>query len=253
MQVGIQINKALINFAEQLAKISPLAKAENAFHSWHYLRHNARRLEHLASLEIPVAGKTVLEIGAGIGDHSHYYIDRGCKITITEARSENLDYLKSRYPQADIRHLDLESPAGFPPESFDVIHAYGILYHLSKPEPALDFMACRCKEFLFLETCVSFGPGDAINLVQEPQHSFTQSFIGVGCRPTRGWLHQQLKKRFEYVYVPQTQPNHEEFPIDWNAPEKHKNLSRSVFIASRQPLFNPRLLDYLPMSQLRHY
>lgn len=78
------------------------------FHSDHYLRHNARRLEHLASLRIPVAGMTVLEVGAGIGDHSHYYIDRGCSITITEARAENLDYLKRRYPDVHVRFLDMD-------------------------------------------------------------------------------------------------------------------------------------------------
>src|ERR1700689_3147468 len=38
-----------------------------AFRSNQYLRHNARRLEHLASLRIPVAGMSVLEVGAGIG------------------------------------------------------------------------------------------------------------------------------------------------------------------------------------------
>ena len=46
------------------------------FHSHHYMRHNARRLEHLASLQIPVDGRTVLEVGAGIGDLSHFYLDR---------------------------------------------------------------------------------------------------------------------------------------------------------------------------------
>ena len=30
------------------------------FHSHHYLRHNARRLEHLASLGLPVRGLSVL-------------------------------------------------------------------------------------------------------------------------------------------------------------------------------------------------
>jgi hypothetical protein len=68
-----------------------------SFHTLHYLRHNARRLEHLASLQVPVAGKSVLEVGAGIADHSHYYMDRDCTITITEARKENLQYLKMRY------------------------------------------------------------------------------------------------------------------------------------------------------------
>src|SRR6266540_6367515 len=81
-----------------------------AFHNHEYLRHNARRQEHLASLGIPVAGRSVLEVSAGIGDHSHYFLDRGCQLTITEAREENLRVLRRRYPSADIQRLDLEDP-----------------------------------------------------------------------------------------------------------------------------------------------
>jgi hypothetical protein len=36
------------------------ALALESFHSDHYLRHNARRLEHLATLNISVSGKRVL-------------------------------------------------------------------------------------------------------------------------------------------------------------------------------------------------
>src|SRR5262245_43859922 len=91
------------------------------FHSDHYLRHNARRLEHLASLRIPVAGLSVLEVGAGIGEHSHYYTDRGCQLTITEARQENLRLISQRYPNCTVRVLDMERPQldGGP---FDLIH-----------------------------------------------------------------------------------------------------------------------------------
>src|ERR1700690_221318 len=79
-----------------------------AFHNHHYLRHNARRLEHLASLRIPVAGSSVLEVGAGIGEHSHYYIERECRIRITEAREDNLAQIRSRYPHSRVQMLDME-------------------------------------------------------------------------------------------------------------------------------------------------
>jgi hypothetical protein len=45
------------------------------FHSPDYIRHNARRLEHLASLRLPIHDATVLEIGAGIGDHTTFYLE----------------------------------------------------------------------------------------------------------------------------------------------------------------------------------
>src|SRR5688572_10851078 len=65
------------------------AQATELFHAPSYLRHNARRLEHLATLGLPIAGSTVLEVGAGIGDHTSFYLDRGCTVTTVEAREAN--------------------------------------------------------------------------------------------------------------------------------------------------------------------
>lgn len=224
------------------------------FHSLHYLRHNARRLEHLASLRIPVAGMTVLEVGAGIGDHSHYYLDRGCSVAITEAREENLTYLRQRYPSGNVQFLDMESPSSVEGSPFDVVHCYGLLYHLSKPKEALAFLAQNTRRMLFLETCVSFGENEGINLTGELQSSPTQAYSGTGCRPTRTWLFRELQALFEYVYLPITQPCHSEFPLDWTAPQTHNaGLQRAVFIASRESLVNDALTSSLLLQQTRHH
>jgi methyltransferase family protein len=228
-----------------------------AFHSQVYQRHNARRLEHLSSLRIPVADKTVLEVGAGIGDHTSYYLDRGCKVTITDARAANLAILHRRYPQETVMPLDMERPPteGILGSPFNVIHCYGLLYHLNDPQRALAFLAENSSGLLLLETCVSFGSENAINLVPEDGGDPTQSVSGTGCRPTRPWLWEQLHSHFPHVYCPKTQPNHEEFPIDWSATEKYHpphELIRSIFIASRQELRNPLLIPDLLDLQTRH-
>ena len=234
-------------------KLNAVIDPAYSFHSHHYLRHNARRLEHLASLGISVAGMRVLEVGAGIGDHSEYYLDRGCEIVITEARQENLKYLRRRYPEQIVEWLDLEQPVSIGGAPFDVVHCYGLLYHLNNPGQALDYMSRHCKHMLFLETCVSFGGEKGINPVSEKQSDFTQAVSGKGCRPTRPWLFEKLQSLFDYVYVTTTQPNHNEFPLDWTAPGKHTaSLSRAVFVSSRQPLQNERLSAGLLDHQERH-
>jgi SAM-dependent methyltransferase len=223
------------------------------FHSDGYLRHNARRLEHLSSLNINVAGMSVLEVGAGIGDHSHYYIDRQCKITITEARSENLRYLKKRYPEENIQFLDMENPVDIETSPFDIVHCYGLLYHLSNPQEALRFLSKNTSKMFFCETCVSFGETQEINLIGEKKSNATQAYSGTGCRPTRTWIFKELQQLFEYVYIPKTQPNHEEFPLDWNAPKEHQALlKRAIFIGARQPIENQLLDTSLPGRQIRH-
>ena len=229
--------------------LPPLA----VFHSDDYLRHNHRRLEHLVSLGLNISGSDVLEVGAGIGDHSEFFIDRGCSIVITEGRPENVEILKSRYPKLDVRYLDMENPYLDTNELFDIVYCYGLLYHLNKPIEAIEFMSKHTKNLLLLETCVSFGDEEAINFVQEDAKYPSQSTSGYGCRPTRSWIYNQLKQYFEFVYMPITQPNHEQFPLDWDLESAHEErFARSVFIASRQKLENALLIESVPIKQTRH-
>lgn len=218
------------------------------FRSSHYLRHNARRLEHLASLGLPIEGRTVLEVGAGIGDHTPFYLDRGCRVTVTEAREGNLQILRERF--ADVHALDMERPA-LDAGPFDICHCYGLLYHLADPRVAIAFMAEKTSGMLLLETCVSFGDEPAVNPVSEPKLAPSQAVSGQGCRPTRPWVVQELRRHFPYVYTTTTQPDHEEFPLDWTRPAGHKGLARAVFIASRAPLVNALLASDLPPIQTR--
>ncbi|MCA9092129.1 MAG: SAM-dependent methyltransferase, partial [Planctomycetaceae bacterium] len=76
-----------------------------------------------------------------------------------------------------------------------------------------------------------------------------QAFDGTGCRPTRPWVLNTLRTLFDHVYVPVTQPAHEEFPLDWSAARPEGMLSRAVFVASRKALDLPLLTEELPMIQ----
>jgi SAM-dependent methyltransferase len=222
------------------------------FHSDHYLRHDQRRQEHLATLGLDLSDTTVLEVGAGIGDHTSFFVDRGCQVTTSDARAENLELLRERWPGSDVWNLDMDAPQA-PAGTFDVVYCYGLLYHLRRPSEALAFLAERCDGLLLLETCVSFGDDLAVNLVQEDVTNPSQAFEGTGCRPTRAWIVDQLRDHFEHVYVTRTQPWHEEFPLDWDpalAPGGAA-LTRSVFVASRTPLNLPTLTDEVPAVQTR--
>jgi SAM-dependent methyltransferase len=171
-------------------------------------------------------------------------------------RPENLDILRIRYPEKRIESLDMEKPSksSLINERFDIIHCYGLLYHLHDPAQALAQMGRWCVEAVFLETCVSPATHSKINPLPEDLLSPTQSYVGVGCRPTRQWVFEELKKHFEFVYLTKYQPNHEEFPIDWEDKNLHKSpyLMRSIFVASHKPIQNNLLSDELLMQQARH-
>lgn len=226
---------------------------KDVFSSYNYQRHNQRRLEHLASLGLNISGFTVLELGAGIGDHTSFFIDRGCTVVSSDARKGNIPILKHRYPNIKVLQIDLDKPPAVFDGLFDVVYCYGVLYHLKNPCKALEFMSHCCRKMLLLETCVSYGDGNLLNPCKEDSLNPTQSVSGQGCRPTRRWIYNQLKRHFDFVYMPIIQPNHEEFPLDWTLPPINKKiLTRAVFIASRRKIINKLLKEDIPMRQIRH-
>ena len=221
------------------------------FHDAGYLAINEARLAHLADvvdgLHLP-GGLTVLELGAGVGDHTDFWLSRGFTVTTSDARLVNVEALRRRFPQGDVRQIDLDADP-FLDETFDVVYAYGLLYHLADPERGVRFISSATKHIAFLETCVSFGDDEQRNPVQEPSDSPSQAVTGQGCRPTRPWVFNALLRHFAFVYQPGTQPAHPQFPLDWTAPKAAAaDLTRTTFVASRSPLQGvglfPRLLAH---------
>lgn len=252
------INRILKKFLKTLLKWLNLNYIDllpgNGFNALRYQIHNQRRQEHLASLGLDIANKSILETGAGTGDHTHFFIYRNCDIESTEPRLENIKLFKKRYPNIQIYQHDMENPyENNWDKKYDIVYCYGLLYHLKNPEIAIKFMSEKCKSTLLLETCVSYGDDESINNIDEPQSAETQSFVGVGCRPTRPWVFNTLKKYFKYVYITKTQPNHEQFPIDWKNKPQKEILSRGIFIASHIPLNNNLLSEELIDLQVKGY
>lgn len=220
------------------------------FHSEEYVRHNQRRQEHLATLGLPLSQRTVLEVGAGIGDHSSFFLDRGCEITVTDGRSTNVEVLQRRYGTQRARLLDLDAPDPGLHARFEVVYCYGTLYHLSRPDAAIAYLGSRCTGLMLVETCVSFGERDALH--PEPEATWCASqAVASGCRPTRPWVWNRLSEHFAHVYVTTTQPWHEEFPLDWSSNAPAERLTRAVFVASRTPLDLPTLSPRLVPRQSR--
>lgn len=216
----------------------------DVFRTQHYLRHNQRRLEHLASLRLPIVDKTVLEAGAGVGDMTGFFLDRGCSVTALEGRRENLAEFRIRHPDIDSYCIDLDAPPhdhDVLRRRYDVLFCYGLLYHLAEPRRMLDAF-CPIVDLLLLETCVSPGQADELNPCAELSHVVSQSMHGRGCRPTRYWIYHQLQRHFPFVYTCATQPSHPEFPLNWRTLRKSSQLTRAVFVASREALSNADLV-----------
>lgn len=205
---------------------------------------NEARMSHLASLNLPIEGKSVLEVGAGIGMLTGFFEDRGCTVLSTDARPENLAEIERRHPERRVARLNLERPADVSVlGKFDIVFCYGTLYHVADPEPALEALS-RVADMILLETCLSPGDGEEAPSVPE-LHTMTQAYSGLGSRPTRAWVVSRLKRFWGHGYISVTQPSHPDFPLDWTVPAAGPNI-RAIFVGSRKPLSNPMLMTEVP-------
>ncbi len=200
---------------------------------------NRARLAHLDSLGLPVAGKRVLDVGCGVGHHGAFYWERGCSVLCVDAREENIQALRRRYPQleAHVANAETDDLSGF--GAFDIVHCYGLLYHLENPIAALRNIAAVCREILLLETIVCDHPM-AILRIEDETLSSNQALGGLGCRPSPGFVAMALNRiGFPFVYAPRRVPDHEDFAF-----ERRGNLDtgrdghnlRCVFVGSKTPL-----------------
>jgi 2-polyprenyl-3-methyl-5-hydroxy-6-metoxy-1,4-benzoquinol methylase len=129
----------------------------DAFHSDSYLEITFRRLEHLSSLQINFDGKSVLELGAGIGDLTGYFVSRSCKVTSTDSRPQLVKILQKRFKHIEASLLDLEKNLPNNVKPHQVVFSYGVLHHVSNPRKTISLMSDLTTELLILETCVVAG------------------------------------------------------------------------------------------------
>ncbi len=205
---------------------------------------NKARMDHLASLELPIEGKSVLEVGAGIGLLTEFFEDRGCEVLSTDARADNVAENKKRHPSRRVASLDLERPEDIGKlGKFDIVFCYGTLYHLAEPDAALLALG-KISDLILLETCLSPGV-EAANMIVGEEHTMNQAYSGTGSRPTRAWVMRRLHEYWGHAYISSTQPAHPDFPLDWRVPTGREN-TRAIFVGSKTALDNPVLTGDIP-------
>jgi 2-polyprenyl-3-methyl-5-hydroxy-6-metoxy-1,4-benzoquinol methylase len=120
------------------------------FDAANYQKINNARLDHLASLEIAVEGKSVLDAGCGVGHLSSFFAERGARVVCVDARPENIGRLHSLYPGREAHVANVEFDRLSELGRFDIVFCYGLLHHVENPIAALRNMASCCGELLLL-------------------------------------------------------------------------------------------------------
>lgn len=201
------------------------------------MRLTARRLEHLASLNLTIKERTVLEVGAGIGDLTDFFLDRRCRTISTDARSEHVSIIQKRlhrYPRLRAARLNIESPPPGRAEPVEIVFCYGVLHLLTRPAEALAFLASCCQGMLLLECEVDPGAGDYVRVVPAEHQGTAGSLSTKESRATRRWIIRQLCGHFPHVYEPVREVMHPDYPKNWAAGDLvGRKRSRTMLIGSR--------------------
>jgi SAM-dependent methyltransferase len=224
---------------------APAEQSDSVFDVQAALEINGARMSHLAALSLPLTGKRVLEVGAGVGKLTGFFLDRGCAVTSIDGRVENLEQLREQHPDVITEVVDVERDDLSALGSFDVVFCYGLLYHLEDPFRAVGKMSEVCSGTLLLETMVCDHSSPVLKLEAEPPRVPNQALRGVGSRPSPAYVVMALRLAgFEYVYAPNEPPAHRDFLFvagDTLDTSRDGHPLRRVFVASRQPLSSQTL------------
>ena len=78
-----------------------------------------------------LAGRRVLEVGCGPGTDAAWMAAHGLEVTATDYAPDFLAVVRERYPELDVRLMDMSEP-DLAPQSFDGIYGFASFVHLPR-------------------------------------------------------------------------------------------------------------------------
>lgn len=170
-------------------------------------------LEHVPKENF--GGKSMLEIGAGVGLPGGFFENLGCTVTSVDGRAENVKEGKVRFPNRQWFELNFEKSdlseivAG---QKYDYILCLGLLYHLVNPEKVIAEMP-EYSDVVFFSgiICDSDDPDMHYNVREhdESKGSQDQHLSGsLGSRFSYVWLENRFKEAgYDVTDITPTKPS----------------------------------------------
>jgi SAM-dependent methyltransferase len=168
---------------------------KSIFEASYYRESNLSRLANLfAHADVERwRGMRVLEVGAGLGHLGDAFADLGFDVTSTDGRQEHVEAMRARGRESFV--LDLDTTGVNEAGDFELVLAFGVLYHLAHPEEFLHSCGKTAK-VLLLETAVCDRREPVVDWVTEAGgwRGKDQAVGGRGCRPSPSWVEDTCRQ-----------------------------------------------------------
>ncbi len=157
--------------------------------------------------------KKMLELGCGYADIGNMFHELGADVTSSDARSEHIDIVKTRYPH--LKTLLIDADNDVINDKYDIIVHWGLLYHLKQIETHLHNISNKC-DILLLETEVCDSDNNSFYL-STSENGYDQAFNKHGIRPSSSYVEKILEKNgFQHKLIKDPILNSGFHCYDWN-------------------------------------
>jgi len=174
---------------------------------------------------------TALDIGCGVGFFSQWLSEAGMKVRGFDARLQNVEEAKKRYPSVKFYVENIEESKVLELGASDLVLCFGLLYHLENPFLAIRHLHSLAKKISIIESMIAPHSSPSAVLIDESK-GIDQALSYVAFVPSEPCLVKMLYRAgFSYVYRAASLPNH----TDFKTTLKHKRR-RTILVASKSKL-----------------
>jgi len=228
-------------------------KAEWSFDQGLYQELNTTReqvlREVLAEQKANLELKTAIDVGCGVGHFSNFLHSQGLEVLGVDAREENIEEARRRYPDIEFRVVNAEDPDMRKLGTFDFVLCLGLLYHLENPFLVLRQLGALTAKLAMVEG-VCYPSNEPAMVLMDESKAGDQGVNYVAFYPSEACLLKMLyRSSFTDCFYPWPMPGH---------PFYQKNLNgfryRTMMGASKVAVRSERLVrEAEPQTDLTPY
>ena len=205
------------NSHNQVVRREPDLSTKLIFDQDHYQALNIARepvVRRLVSEFRSVLGSETpraIDVGCGVGYYTDVLNSLGFQVLGVDARLENVEEARRRYPQLQFQIADAEDPKLSEIGRFDLVFCFGLFYHLENPFRLIRSLSSMTSRAIFLEGICYPSDEPALVLMDEVE-SNDQGINAVAYYPSEVALVKMLERSdFSDCYLPTIAPEHPEY------------------------------------------